>query len=73
MPHRKNNPNNQYVAKPGNKSRIVVETPGVRDETEDRELADVNRGAEIIRRGGAYSDKIKREPFSQLNDPMMKT
>jgi len=59
----------------GNKSRIVVETPGVKDETEKPKIRatspeDVRR-AEIINRGGAYSDRIKiPAPVAPRKEPL---
>jgi hypothetical protein len=74
-------PNDYGIARkardPENKSRIVVETPGVKDESSKpritmgplkrepatRELSpDELRSEEIKNRGGAYSDRIKIEP-----------
>jgi hypothetical protein len=70
-------PNDYSLARakrPGNKSRIVIETPGVKDETSKPKLTattpeDVKR-AEIINRGGLYSDRIKIEP--KFNAPPRK-
>jgi hypothetical protein len=50
--------------------RIVIETPGVNDETEKKpkitfgkiQRPDETRSEEIKNRGGAYSDRIKIEP-----------
>lgn len=40
-----------------NRSRIVVETPGVKDSSRDEA---------IRKRGGLYGDRIKYEPYIQM-------
>lgn len=50
-----------------NKSRVVIETPGVKDSTQGAHEAtpeEIRREA-IKNRGGAYSDRIKIEPKYQ--------
>lgn len=59
--------------RPQNKSRVVIETPGVKDETVHRlpgmtvqptheATPEEIRKEAIKNRGGAYSDRIKIEP-----------
>jgi hypothetical protein len=52
---------------PQNKSRIMIETPGVSDTqgthlASPQEIQDERRRNEIKERGGAYSDRLKIEP-----------
>lgn len=66
----------------GNRSRITFDTPGIHDSTQEiplhkpdadeeaQQLADEKRAGrqmQIEQRGGLYSDKIKREPYSQMD------